>query len=329
MIASIEWLKDYVDITLSPEDLADLLTNAGLESVAEAGGKSLHIEIMPNRPDCMSHVGVAREIALLTGGDLRPPQVHLKETDERADQAITVEIVNPDECPRYACRVVKNVTVGPSPEWMAERLEATGLRSINNVVDISNYVLMELGHPLHIFDLSKVEGGKIVVRTVGEGESLKTLDGELRRLNARHLLICDARKAVALAGIMGGENSEVSERTTDVLVESAYFDPVTIRKGAKALGLSTEASRRFERGTDYEGLITALDRIAALLTELAGGDVLKGIVDQYPRKMVPQNIRFRPDAASAVAGVTFQEDFIEKTFKGLQISFSKEGKDYD
>jgi len=329
MIVSISWLKEYVDISLPSLDLADKLTNIGLESDVILNGKALDIEITPNRPDCMSHVGVAREIALITNQKLRYPKIKLKESSHPVANEIMVKIENPKGCPRYACRVIKNVNVGPSPSWLVEQLEMVGLRSINNIVDISNYVLMEFGHPLHTFDLTKIGGKTIVVRNASKGETLITLDGENRKLNLEHLLICDAEIPVALAGIMGGENSEVFEETRDVLIESAYFEPVTIRKGSKALGLSTEASKRFERGTDYEGLIVALDRTANMIAEIAGGEIIKGIVDEYPNRKQPPKIHFQMTKASAITGVEFTDEFVSNTFKGLEISFSKKPDGYE
>ncbi|MFQ6676473.1 MAG: phenylalanine--tRNA ligase subunit beta, partial [Fidelibacterota bacterium] len=328
MIVAIDWLTDFVDIDVTPGELADLLTNGALETVPVSGGEALDVEIMPNRPDCMSHVGVAREIALLTGKKLRTPKVELKESGGRTADVVSVDIRDPGACPRYACRVVKNVAVGPSPSWMVDRLAATGIRSVNNVVDISNYVLMELGHPLHVFDLSLVKENRIVVRMGKKGDTLVTLDGERRELGTENLLICDAKRPVALAGVMGGANTEVTEKTKDVLIESAYFDPVTIRRGSKRVGLSTEASKRFERGTDYVGLLRALDRTAALISELAGGEVLKGVVDEYPVKMRRNPIYLSPRKADAVAGVHFSHRFIQKTFRGLKISFTRAGNGY-
>lgn len=329
MIVAIDWLKDYVNIDISPEVLADLLTNAGHESDVIRDGRALDIELTPNRPDCMSHLGVAREIAVIAGKTLKPPQFALNESSQKARDAISLEILDQKECPRYACRVVKNVTVGTSPKWMVERLEIAGIRSINNIVDVSNYVLLELGHPLHTFDLQLITDAKIIVRLAKTGETINTLDGEERKLTTDHLLICDGEKPVGLAGIMGGENSEVSSSTKDVLVESAYFAPVTVRKGAKALGLTTEASRRFERGTDYEGLITALDRAASLLAEIAGGEISEGIVDAYPEKIKPSPIRFRTAISSATTGVSFEESFVERTFDALGIVCSKTDDGFD
>lgn len=328
MIVSIPWLEELVDIDLSPRELADLLTGATIETVPAVGGKALDVETMPNRPDCMSHLGVAREIALLTGKKLRFPKVILKESDRRTAEFVGVDILDQEACPRYACRLVGNVTVGPSPSWLVERLETTGIRSVNNVVDVSNYVLMELGHPLHVFNLDRIKQKRIVVRMGRSGDSLVTLDGEKRKLGEDNLLICDAERPVALAGVMGGKNTEVSEITRNVLIESAYFDPVTIRKGSKRLGLSTEASKRFERGTDPLGLLFALDRAAGMISRLAGGEILKGIVDEYPARMTRKRIFLSSQKADAVAGVHFGHRFIQKTLKGLDISFTRSGENY-
>lgn len=329
MIVSIELLREFVDIAVPADELADLLTNLGLESDVIFEGKALDIEITPNRPDCMSHVGVAREIAVLTGSKLTYPEIGLKESTQSVLDLIDVEIEDPEKCPRYACRVVKNVTVVATPSWMKNRLETVGLRSINSVVDVSNYVLMELGHPLHTFDLERIAGGKIVVRSAKKGETLRTLDGEDRTLDEGHLLICDAESPVALAGIMGGENSEVSETTRDVLIESAYFDPITIRKGSKSLGLRTEASKRFERGADYEGVVRALDRTALLIAEIAGGEILNDVVDRYPSPIEPCTIQFETARASRLTGIDFDPEFIRKTFRGLEISFSETADGYE
>lgn len=319
MIISLDWLRTLVDFNISPRHLADLLTAGGLET--EVGSESiLKLDLTPNRPDCMSHLGVAREVAVLNGGKFNRPVINLQESDQNVEESISVEIKDPVACPRYAVRIVRNVKIGPSPDWMSTRLETVGIRSINNVVDIANYVLMELGHPLHTFDLSKIEGEKIIVRLASEGEKIITLDHEERILNSRHLLICDTEKPIALAGIMGCANSEVTESTQDILIESAYFDPVTIRRGAKFFGLNTEASKRFERGTDYEGLIIALNRTAALLAELAGGSVDKGIVDAYPDKLYSSKIDLRTNKIAAVIGQNIDERFIEETFNGLEIA---------
>ena len=322
MIISIEWLRSLVDFDLNSQDLADLLTAGGTE--AEPGGESIiKLDLTPNRPDCMSHLGVAREVSVLSGSKLKRPEINLSESDTKVDDSFSIEIANDNECPRYAARIVRNLKVGPSPDWMSSRLEAVGIRSINNVVDVANYVLMELGHPLHTFDLNLLQGNKIVVRLANDGEKIVTLDDEERTMNKNHLLICDGEKPVALAGIMGCANSEVTESTTDILIESAYFDPITIRRGSKSLDLTTEASKRFERGTDFEGLITALDRTAELLSECAGGDIDCGILDAYPNEILNEEITLQADKASELIGCEIDQKFIEKTFAGLEISCKK------
>jgi phenylalanyl-tRNA synthetase beta chain len=280
-------------------------------------GASIDIDLTPNRPDCASHIGVAREITLLTGGKLNIPEIEIKESDAAIQNYIDIEIVNKVGCPRYAARVVRGVKIGPSPGWLVDYLTSVGLRSINNVVDAANFVLLETGHPLHTFDYHRIEGKKIVVRSARDGEEVVTLDGIKRELSSDVLLICDASKPVAIAGIMGLENSEITSTTTDILIESAYFDPVTIRKGSKKLGLQTEASYRFERGADPEGAIYALNRLADLIAQLASGSVCKGIVDCYPRALHQPEITVRFQRVNAVLGTVIDPDWIVEKFNQL------------
>ncbi len=247
-------------------------------------------------------MGVAREIGAITGNPLRAPEIEVVEEGEPIDQWACVEIEDPEACPRYAARVITGVKVGPSPDWMRRRLEAVGLRAINNVVDATNYVLMELGHPLHAFDLNKVADRKIVVRRARDGEQLITLDGELRDLDKEVLVIADPEKAVAIAGVMGGSNTEVAGETVDVLLESAYFDPVVVRRGSKKLGLSTEASQRFERGMDWDGNIRAMDRAAQWILRIAGGKAASGAIDVYPKKRKRAVVSLRPERANQILG---------------------------
>ena len=259
--------------------------------LAEAIGKDdiiFEIGLTPNRADCLSHIGIAREVAVLTGGEVKKPEIakkYLSSSKIKVTDAAKVTIKDPDLCPRYAARVVRGVKVGESPAWLKQKLESIGLRPRNNIVDITNFVLMECGHPLHAFDLASVKDAHIIVRRAeGFAKKFTTLDGKERELDPATLLIADAEKPLAIAGIMGGENSEITDATTDVLIESAYFNPASIRRSAKKLGLSTDASHRFERGTDIENVIFAVDRAAALMAELAGGEVLNGIIDEYPEK---------------------------------------------
>src|SRR5262249_19044906 len=240
--------------TIGPQELAEKLTMLGLavDSVERLGvDHIMDFDIGSNRPDCLCHLGIAREAALLNGSSLAAPPATPAEVQEPVEHAASIEIADPALCPRYAARVVKRVRVGPSPGWLVERLEAIGQRSVNNIADVSNYVMYEMGQPTHAFDLSRLRGGKIIVRTATEGEQITTLDGFTRELSTQMLVIADAERPVALAGIMGGEDTEISSGTTDVLIESAYFNPRSVRTTARELGLDTEASYRFERGADF------------------------------------------------------------------------------
>src|SRR5919198_1029115 len=263
----------------------------------------LEVNVTPNRPDALSHVGIAREVAALTGQQVRLPRPKLSEEGGRAADAVRVRIEAPERCHRYAARVVEGVKIGPSPAWLARRLEACGVRSISNVVDVTNLVLLELGHPLHAFDLDRVAGREIVVRTARPGEKLTTLDGKERALHPEDLLIADRDRGSALAGVMGGGDSEISQATTRVLVESAWFAPGGIRRTSKRHGLKTEASYRFERGADPGMVIPALDRCAALIAELAGGTVRRGIVDANPRPFRPAEVPLRWSRPAALLGI--------------------------
>jgi len=283
----------------------DAVPGSRLSDYLSGGGRSLEVDLTANRPDCASHIGVAREIALITGNELHKPDIMLSECDEPASNYISVEIQDPIGCPRYAARMVKGVKVGPSPDWLVKSLESIGQRSINNIVDAANFVLMETGHPLHTFDYANIKGRKISVRRAKPGEKVVTLDGIPRELTGDILLICDAERPVAIAGIMGLENSEITENTTDVLLESAYFNPGVVRKGSRYLALQTDASYRFERGADYEGAIYALNRVAELIVQVAGGQICSGIVDNYAVKQNPPEISLRFARANRLIGVQF------------------------
>ncbi|HEY0079396.1 MAG TPA: phenylalanine--tRNA ligase subunit beta [Pyrinomonadaceae bacterium] len=294
MNISYNWLRDLCRTQTSPADLANRLTMVGLavDAVHEAGEDFvLEFDVTSNRPDCLSHLGVAREAATLEGLSVSLPQASAIPSEGRAADFASVRIDEPQLCPRYTARIVRGVRVAPSPAWLTSRLQAIGQRPINNVADITNYVLHELGQPIHAFDLSTLEGREIIVRRARAGEHLKTLDGVGRELDEEMLVIADAARAVALAGVMGGEETEVSDRTRDVLIESAFFDPASVRRTAQALGLSTEASYRFERGVDREGALRAQERAAALICELAGGTATEDAIDvrpiRYARPVVP------------------------------------------
>jgi len=261
------------------------------------------VNVTPNRPDALSHVGIAREVAAITGRRMALPAPGLSQKGGPASDVVKVRIDAPARCARYAARVVEGVRIGPSPMWLARRLESCGLRSISNVVDATNFVLLELGHPLHAFDLDKVAGHEIVVRAARPGEAMTTLDGQERKLDPDDLVIADRDRASALAGVMGGGDSEISAGTTRVLVESAWFDPAGVRRTAKRHGLHTEASHRFERGADPGMLLPALDRCAALVAELSGGAVRKGVVDAHPRRHRPVQVPLAWSRPAEVLGM--------------------------
>ena len=263
-------------------------------------------EVTPNRPDCLSLVGIAREVSALNGAELKPPRHPLAESGEPASGAAAIEIDDPNGCPRYVGRLIRGVRVGPSPAWLSNRLLAVGLRPINNIVDATNYVMMELGQPLHAFDLARLHDRRIVVRRARKGESLQTLDGTERELDDDILVIADGRRPVALAGIMGGADSEVTVETTDILLESAFFAPALVRANGAKLGLHTEASVRFERGADWEMPPVASDRAASLIAEIAGGEVAPGRLDAYPTPLQRTTIPLRVSRLQSLLGVQIE-----------------------
>src|SRR2546423_1955835 len=274
MFISYHWLRELTGTKLSPDDIRDRLTNVGLavDAVEKRGDDFVvDVEVPSNRGDCLSHIGIARELAVIEKSQVQSPESKILSTNGKTSDFGSVEILDPDLCPRYAARVVRGVKIGPSPEWLTKKLESIGQRSINNVADITNYVLHEFGQPLHAFDLAKLTESKIIVRSARKAETIKTLDGVDRKLDDQMLVIADAQKAVAVAGVMGGEFSEISDATTDVLIESAYFNASSVRRTSKLLGLHTEASHRFERGTDPDGVLAAQERCVALICEVAGG----------------------------------------------------------
>jgi len=262
----------------------------------------LELEITPNRPDCMSVVGIAREVSALTGAPLRLPPVELAESPPEADTLAKVVLDDPLGCPRYTARAVMGVEIGPSPAWMQRRLTAAGLRPISNVVDVTNYVLLELGQPLHAFDMDLLAERTIIVRRGARGEPMRTLDGVDRQLDEATLVIADPSGPVAIAGIIGGEGSEVTERSTNILIESAHFEPTSILLTSKRLGIRTEASARFERGVDPGGTAFAAARAARLMNELAGGQIAAGAIDAYPTRIAQREVEMRPSRANKVLG---------------------------
>jgi phenylalanyl-tRNA synthetase beta chain len=327
---SRDWLAQYVEV--GPlEEVRGLLTRSGssVEHV-EAHGEDvlLDVDITGNRPDCMNHVGLAREVAVLRSVPLRRPEATPKENGAAASSLARVVVAEPKLCPRYSARVLEDVRLGPSPDWLVRRLEAVGVRSINNVVDVTNFVLWELGQPLHAFDLDTLEApppstpmgqaATIVVRLAAAGEKLTTLDGVERELLTTDLVIADATRAVALAGVMGGLATEVTASTRRVLLESAHFDRSSVRRTAKRLGLHTDASHRFERGTDPEVTVAALDRAAGLLAEISGASVRPGALDVVdPAILVRREIAVSPSRLDAFAGVVYERADLKRWFQGL------------
>jgi phenylalanyl-tRNA synthetase beta chain len=281
------------------------------------GDTTYDVEITPNRPDYLAHAGVARDLAAKFKIPWHKPEHRLIEIEEPTASQVRVEIITPEACPRYAARVMRGVKIGPTPYATRLRLTRCGVRPISNIVDVTNYVMLELGHPLHAFDQRFIAGNLIRVRYANPQEKFETLDGKAHELGSRDLLIADAEKGIALAGVMGGLNSEIRDDTQNVIIECAYFDPIHIRRTAKAHELGTESSRRFERGTDPNHVDHVIDSTAAMMQQLAGGEVLKDRVDEYPRKIASKTISFRPSRAAHVIGLEVPATEIEDIFARL------------
>ncbi|HTS18699.1 MAG TPA: phenylalanine--tRNA ligase subunit beta [Verrucomicrobiae bacterium] len=277
------------------------------------------IEVTPNRPDWLSVIGIAREISALTGNPLKVPKVTVQESGETISQCTSVTVDASDFCPRYTARLVRGVKIGPSPSWLKQLLEKVGLRSVNNVVDVTNYVMLECGQPLHAFDYNRLAEHRVVVRRATRGEKFLAIDGSAHELTNDMLVIADATRAVALAGIMGGKDSEISDATTDVLLESAWFLPANVRKTSKQLGLSSDSSYRFERGADISGVIWASNRAAQLIQQLAGGHVAAGIIDTLAKPIEKRRVRCRYAQVNRLLGIEVAPETIQKIFTGLSL----------
>ena len=330
MKISLDWLRDYVDIDLSAEDIGEILSNLGfpIESTEKVGSDTmLDVEITSNRGDCLGHIGIARELAAATGKPLKLPEIKLAESDNDAESMVQVKIHEPALCNRYTARVIEGVKVGPSPEWMQKRLETIGLRSINNIVDVTNYVMMETGQPSHAFDNAKIGGKTIIIRKAVNGERLVSIDETKCDLNDSMLVIADEKIPVAMAGVMGGLDTEVSDATTSVLLEVAHFEPVTIRGTARKLVLPSEASFRFERHVDTENIDWVSARCAQLMAETSGGKIAKGIVDTYPEQRQRGTIEMRLSRMNALLGIDIPQDKVLSIFTSL--GFAPETKNND
>jgi phenylalanyl-tRNA synthetase beta chain len=320
MKVSYQWLKEFVGIAETPPQLGQRFTNVGLavDALQQAGSDAVfELDVATNRPDCLSHFGVAREIAAIYGSELRPPKFQIREGEKNAPDVFSISISDSDLCARYCGRYIAGVKIGPSPDWLKARLELLGVRSINNVADITNYVMLELGQPLHAFDADTLAGQQIIVRRADFDEEMTTLDGVERELNPSMLVIADAKRAVAVAGVMGGAETEISSATTNVLLESANFDPLSIRKTSRTLGLLSEASYRFERGADVEMARFACDRAAALIQEIAGGTVFRDVIDVYPRRRMPVIATLRRKRIEAFLGAPVPDSVVDRIFHGL------------
>jgi phenylalanyl-tRNA synthetase beta chain len=323
------WLKEFVDVTAPASELRSRLSLAGvaIDSLEETlAGPVLDAEITANRPDCLGHYGVAREVAAIYRLQTKPLQPKLKESAEKVSAAARVEIETPELCRRYTARVLRGVKVTPSPDWLRKRLEAIGHHSINNVVDVTNYVQFELGQPMHAFDLEKLAEKRIIVRRARQGEKIKTLDNAERTLARDMCVIADASRAVAIAGVMGGAESEIGFASKNILLESAWFDPISVRRTSKALGLRSEASYRFERGTDPEMAELASRRAAELIQQIAGGELLEGVVDAYPGREPQKKIEISRRELLRVMGADVPDRDIEEILGALGFQPTRSGE---
>jgi phenylalanyl-tRNA synthetase beta chain len=323
---TFNWLKEFVTFSAPPQKFAEMLTMAGLEVESVTSLREpetdredwlFEVGVTPNRGDCLGIVGIAREVSALTGGQLKTTRVSAHEKDSSIAKRVSIKIANRRLCRRYSARIVDEVRLGGSPAWMRFRLEACGIRSLNNLVDITNYVMLETGQPLHAFDLDRLPTCKIVVRPAQETTKFTTLDGVERELAAEDLLICDGDAPIAVAGVMGGTNSEVTLETRSVLLESANFDPLAVRRTAKRLGLHSEASHRFERGVDPEGTLVALDRAVYLLGALASGVAVPGVADRYPGRPRAATLSLREKRVEEILGVGVGAKQAEKLLRSL------------
>lgn len=320
MKISLNWLNDYIETGLDAEQIAEILSDLGLpcEAIEYLDDDTvIDVEVTSNRGDCLGHIGIARELAAATGRELKMPVVQLDESAKEAAEFAVVEIAEPDLCGRYTGRVIEAVKVGPSPDWLKNRLEAIGMRSVNNVVDATNYAMMETSQPPHAFDYKRIAQGKIIVRKAVTGESLISIDGSRCELDNDMLVIADAERAVAIAGVMGGADTEVSEKTTTILLEDAYFDPVSVRRTSRKLGLPSEAAFRFERGVDIEAIDWASKRTAQLIAQVAGGRLAKGVVDVYPKRQKPKEVVLRLSRLSKLLGIEVPSEQTTKILSRL------------
>jgi phenylalanyl-tRNA synthetase beta chain len=324
----LSWLRDYIEIEDSAEQVAEMLSGLGLpsEQIEYVDDDAvIDLEVTSNRSDCLSYIGVARELTAVTGKELKIPSVELDDLDKDAGEFAGVEIAEPQLCGRYTGRIIEGVKVGPSPDWMVKRLEAAGLRSVNNVVDATNYAMLETGQPPHAFDCAKISGGKIIVRKAAPGERLVSIDGTECEMDDGMLIIADAHRPVAIAGVMGGLDTEVSDSTTTILLEDAFFDPVSVRTTSRKLALPSESSFRFERTVDIESIDWASQRTAQLITQAAGGRVARGVLDVYPGKEAAKQVALRLSRLSELLGIEIPADTVIKILAALGFGPKRQG----
>jgi len=326
----LSWIKEYLDLKASPEEVSDALTLAGLEVEGmEKRGDDVvfDVSLTPNLGHCMSIVGIARELAAHFHLSIQRKKIVFKEISETTKKNVTVKIEDPLQCYHYSCRLVKNVQVAPSPKWLKERLEASGLRSINNVVDIGNFVMLEWGHPLHLFDFDQLSGKTITAKAAAKMGKMQTLDEEEREVPDEVLMICDGKKPIAFAGVIGESETAISDKAKNVLIEAAVFTPEAVRKTSKLLSLRTESSIRFERGVDPLGIDVALDRAAQLLSEMAQGEVCKGTSECVVQKYEPLLLNLDPKRTNRLLGLYLSIREIAEILGRLEIQVLKESED--
>lgn len=331
MKISYHWLKEYVTFHLSPQELADGLTSVGLV-VADIKPVEddfcLDLEITSNRPDCLGIIGIAREVAAIAGGSVHFSETHFVTAGTSISQAITVAVEEPILCPCYTARVIRHITVAPSPEWMQKRLRCIGLRPVNNIVDITNYVMMETGQPLHAFDLDKITEQKILVRRARSGEDIVALNGARRALFHDMLVIADGKKPVAIAGVMGSKETEVSKATRNILLECAQFEQRQVRRTSKALGIASDSSYRFERGTDCEGIDCVSQRAARLIKDCSGGEIASGVLDIKSGRHETKKITLRMERLHKVLGTEIKRDCALDILKKLSFKILNDSENF-
>ena len=308
--------EDHEGIMILPEDAP---IGTLLKDYLEINDVVFELEITPNRPDCLSHIGIAREVAAYYKRKVKYPKVLVNTVNEETSKVVSVDIQAKEKSKRYVAKIIRNIKVEESPKWLQDRLKSIGLKPINNIVDATNFVMMEYNHPMHAFDLNKISGNKITVREANKDEKIITLDGAERTLEEGDLVIADGGKAIAIAGVMGGQNTAIDNGTTDILLEIAHFEPKSIRKTSKRLGLSSDSSYRFERGVDLEDADIVLNRISALIKEVAGGDILSGVSEKYHTKYQKREISLSLDKLNKFIGKNLTLEIVGEILSSLQI----------